>query len=450
MNADFRSLRLRFLFASLLWVSVATVIAGGFISSLYRWHTTEQYRADLTGHLKELAILTAVGADGRPTLQRPMSDPRFRERGSGFYWQIEQLGQHPVTSETLGGAVLQGKFATEPEPQSGWNKGPAGDVLELGVARRTQGVATPVHYTIAIDRRLIERAIDRFNRDLALSLSVFALLMVVGATLQISYGLRPVRRIGDDLDLLRRGKLARLPTEVPSEFAPLVARMNALLDAQSAVVQRARLSAGNLAHGLRTPLALIGGEADQLEGKDPRASADFILAQCDGMRRQIDYHMARASAAGTRVTGCVANVAALVTQIVDVMQRLHFDRDLTYRIEVPRDIQVNCEAGDLTEMLSNLIDNASKWATRNVAITASTLDGRVAICVADDGPGISLEKRPAVFGIGTRLDETKDGCGLGLPISRDLAELYGGAVDLEDAPGGGLVVVLTLELFEAA
>lgn len=450
MNADFRSLRLRFLFASLLWVSVATVIAGGFISSLYRWHTTEQYRADLTGHLKELAILTAVGGDGRPALQRPMSDPRFREQGSGFYWQIEQPGQRPVTSETLGSAALQGKFASEPEPQSGWNKGPFGDVLELGVVRPAQGITVPLHYTIAIDRRLIEAAIDHFNRDLALSLAVFALLMVIGATMQISYGLRPVRRIGDDLDLLRRGKLARLPTEVPSEFAPLVARMNALLDAQSAVVQRARLSAGNLAHGLRTPLALIGGEADQLEGKDPRVSADFILAQCDGMRRQIDYHMARASAAGTRVSGCDANVAALVKQIVDVMQRLHFDRDLTYRIEVPRDIQVNCEAGDLTEMLSNLIDNASKWATRNVTITASTLDGRVAICVADDGPGISLEKRAAVFGIGTRLDETKDGSGLGLPISRDLAELYGGAVDLEDAPGGGLAVVLTLELFESS
>ena len=450
MNADFRSLRLRFLFASLLWVSVATVIAGGFISSLYRWHTTEQYRADLTGHLKELAILTAVGGDGRPALQRPMSDPRFREQGSGFYWQIEQPGQRPVTSETLGSAALQGKFASEPEPQSGWNKGPFGDVLELGVVRPAQGITVPLHYTIAIDRRLIEAAIDHFNRDLALSLAVFALLMVIGATMQISYGLRPVRRIGDDLDLLRRGKLARLPTEVPSEFAPLVARMNALLDAQSAVVQRARLSAGNLAHGLRTPLALIGGEADQLEGKDPRVSADFILAQCDGMRRQIDYHMARASAAGTRVSGCDANVAALVKQIVDVMQRLHFDRDLTYRIEVPRDVQVNCEAGDLTEMLSNLIDNASKWATRNVTITASTLDGRVAICVADDGPGISLEKRAAVFGIGTRLDETKDGSGLGLPISRDLAELYGGAVDLEDAPGGGLAVVLTLELFESS
>lgn len=444
MNADFRSLRLRFLFASLLSVSVATVMAGGFISSLYRWHTTEQYRADLTGHLKELAILTGVGANGRPVLLRPMSDPRFREPGSGFYWQIDKAGESPVTSPTLGSAVLQGKYSTRVEPQSGWNKGPVGEVLELGVTRAAQGpgqgIGAPLRYTIAIDRRLIEATIDHFNRDLALSLSVFALLMVIGATLQVVYGLRPVRRIGDDIDLLRRGKLARLPTDVPSEFAPLVVRLNALLDAQSAVVQRARVSAGNLAHGLRTPLALIGGEVDQLEGKDSSASADFILAQCDRMRRLIDYHMARASAAGTRVTGCVANVSALVTQIVDVMQRLH----------VAGDVEVNCDAGDLAEMLSNLIDNAGKWALRTVTISATIADGRVTICVVDDGPGIAPEKRAAVFDVGTRLDETKDGRGLGLAISRDLAALYGGIIDLSDAPGGGLSATLILESSEAA
>lgn len=448
MTADFKSLRLRFLFAALLWVSLATVIAGGFISSLYRWHTTEQYRADLTGHLKELAILTEIGPDGRPKLQRPMSDPRFRESGSGFYWQIEEPGRTRVTSTTLGNATLQGQFATRAEPQSGWNVGPAGEVLELGVQRPVAGVTTPLHYTIAIDRRLIETAIDHFNRDLALSLSVFAVLMIVGATLQISYGLRPVRVIGDNIDLLRRGKLARLPTEVPSEFAPLVARMNALLDAQAAIIQRARVSAGNLAHGLRTPLALIGSEADHLGDKDPDESAQFIQAQCNRMQRQIDFHMTRASAAGTRVTGGLANVSALVTQIVGVMQRLYVDRSLVFRIDVPTDIEVNCDPSDLAEMLSNLIDNACKWSVRTIAIGASATDECVIISIVDDGPGISPDQRASVFEIGTRLDETKAGRGLGLAISRDLAALYGGTVELDDATGGGLRATLKLELSE--
>jgi signal transduction histidine kinase len=450
MNRKFHSLRVRFLLASLLWVSLATLIAGAFISGLYRWHTTEQYRADLTGHLKELAVLTSVGADGRPALQRPMSDPRFWEPGSGFYWQVQAAGQAPVKSATLGGAVLQGRFATRDVPRSGWSEGPFGQVLELGVVRTVPRVARPLHYTIAIDRRLIDDAIEHFNRDLTLSLSVFALLMIIGATLQVSFGLRPVKRIGDSIDELRGGKIARLPTEVPSEFAPLVSRLNALLDAQAAVVQRARVSAGNLAHGLRTPLALIGSEAEQLGSADDRVSGDFILAQCDRMQRQIDYHMARASAAGTQVTGSVANVAALVAQIVDVMRRLHFDRGLVFRLDVPDDVDVNCDAGDLTEMLSNLIDNACKWATTAVTVSAEVSAGKVTIAIVDDGPGIVPEKLESVFDVGTRLDESKEGRGLGLAISLDLASLYGGTVNLAQSPGQGLRALLMLPLSEAA
>jgi signal transduction histidine kinase len=450
MKSDLHSLRLRFLFASILWVSIATVVAGAVISGLYRSHTTRQYRDDLAGHLKELALLTAVGTDGRPALQRPMSDPRFREIGSGYYWQIEEPGFATVKSATLGNAVLKGTFATSDQTQSGWSKGPAGEALELGVLRVAPGIPTPLRYSIAIDRRLIDDAIQRFNRDLAISLTIFALLMIGGATAQITFGLRPVRRIGDDIDRLRRGTLARLPTDVPTEFAPLVARMNALLDTQAAVVQRAREAAGNLAHGLRTPLALIGGEAEQLGTTDDGGAAEFILAQCQRMKRQIDYHMSRAASAGTRMTGSVTNVAEMVKQIVDVMRRLHVDRSLTFMIDVSSDVEVSCDSDDLFEILSNLIDNAAKWAKTTVAIAAVSSDGIVAIEVSDDGPGIPPDQRLSVFDVGTRLDETKDGGGLGLAISSDLAALYDGSIELGSAALGGLVARLKLQPFDAS
>jgi signal transduction histidine kinase len=437
------SLRLRFLFAAVLWVSIATAVAGIVISSLYRTHTTEQYRHDLTGHLKELALLTTVGPDGRPSLQRPMSDPRFREIGSGYYWQIQEGRVPTAKSATLGSAMLAGSFATSAQPRSGWNVGPNGQALELGVMHVAQGSPMPLRYSIAIDRRLIDDAIARFNRDLAISLSIFALLMIGGATAQITYGLRPVQRIGDDIDRLRRGTLARLPTEVPTEFAPLVTRMNALLDTQAAVVQRARVAAGNLAHGLRTPLALIGSEAEQL-ARIESDKAEFILSQCERMRRQIDYHMARAGSAGTRLTGTVTDVGDMVRQIVDIMRRLRPDRGLTFLIDIPGQIGVSADPEDLFEILSNLIDNASKWARTTVAIGAAAPDGRVVVEVADDGPGIPTDKRGAVFDVGLRLDETRDGGGLGLAISADLAALYGGSIELGEASLGGLLARLTL------
>ncbi len=449
MMTAMHSLRLRFLFASVLWVSIATAVAGFVISSLYRTHTTEQYRHDLTGHLKELALLTTIGPGGRPTLQRPMSDPRFREMGSGYYWQIQKGPVAAAKSETLGNAMLAGAFATSEQPRSGWHAGPNGQALELGVLHAKEGSPGPLRYSIAIDRRLIDDAIARFNRDLAISLAIFGLLMIGGATAQITYGLRPVQRIGDDIDRLRRGTLARLPTEVPTEFGPLVRRMNALLDTQASVVQRARVAAGNLAHGLRTPLALIGSEVEQL-AKVEGDKADFILSQCERMKRQIDYHMSRAGAAGTRVTGSVTDVGDMVRQIVDVMRRLHQDRPLTFLIDIAGKVDVSADPEDLFEILSNLIDNASKWAKTTVAIGATAPEGRVIVEIADDGPGIPPDKRSAVFDIGTRLDEDQAGGGLGLAISADLAALYGGSIELGEAGLGGLLARLTLCSFDQA
>jgi len=266
--------------------------------------------------------------------------------------------------------------------------------------------------------------------------------------LQRRCGIRSRSTAGDDIDQLRRGTLARLPVDVPSEFAPLVTRMNALLDTQATVVQRARVAAGNLAHGLRTPLALIGGEAEQLESLDEGKSAAFILAQCQRMKRQIDYHMSRAASAGTRITGSMTNVADMVRQIVEAMRRLHIDRGLTFMIDVPANVEVSCDPEDLFEILSNLIDNASKWATTTVAVSAIITEGLVTIAVLDDGPGIPEDQRLAVFDVGIRLDETKDGGGLGLAISNDLAGLYGGSITLGESAMGGLSAQLRLQPFE--
>jgi signal transduction histidine kinase len=156
----------------------------------------------------------------------------------------------------------------------------------------------------------------------------------------------------------------------------------------------------------------------------------------------MDYHMRRARA-GARETGYVANVSALVQQIVTAMQRLHGARSLSFVVDIPSDTTVNCDEGDLAEMLSNLLDNACKWARARVAVTAQASAAGTMIEIADDGPGIAPDKRVYAFDVGTRLDESKAGSGLGLAISRDLARLYGGDLALLDGPGGGLLARLS-------
>lgn len=444
MTVDPRSLRFRFLLASLLWVSVATSIAAFVISSLYRDHVTRQYREELEVHLIELVGLANTGGRATPVLQRPLSDPRFIEGNSGFYWQIERNGRVQARSGSMQNGRLSGRFATSGRQASGRTNGPRGDVLETGIAIRARDGGAPLRFSMAAEWRLIDATLDRFNRDLALSMSIFALLLVVGAMLLVGYGLRPVRRLGLDIDRLRRGQLDRLPVDVASEFVPLVDRLNALLDTQSALVQRARVEAGNLAHGLRTPLALIADETDRLARGGEAEAAAFFNEQCGRMRRQIDYHMARATAAGSRASGRVTLLLPLVRQIVDAMRRLHAERSLVFEIDIEPSLEVDCDEGDLGEILSNLIDNASKWARRGVSVAARSHVAGVEIVISDDGPGIDPVMREAVFDVGKRLDEGKAGVGLGLAISRDLTRLYGGDLRLADGERGGLVATVAL------
>lgn len=444
ISPRFKSLRVRFLFASFLWVSVATVVAGFVISNLYRTHLTTQFHDELEIHLIELMRLSETDATGQPRLDRPLSDPRFQMTGSGFYWQIERIGHQALKSETLGDMALDGRLAHSTQEQIEWIKGPDGEVLQCGIQAPARDGGPPLRFSIAAERRLLDEIIASFNRDLGFSLTIFAALMVAGAMLQTLYGLRPAQQIADDIEKLRRGTMARLDSNAPEEFSGIVTRLNALLDSQTALVQRARVETGNLAHGLRTPLALINDEAEQLARNGEENAGSFIQTQCRKISRQINYHMMRARAAGTRATGFVANLKGVVQQILSAMQRLHANKQLAFVMDIASDMSVNCDEGDLSEIVSNLIDNACKWARAQIGISAYKADNMVVIEISDDGPGIAEDMRTRVFDVGARLDEGKAGSGLGLAIARDLARLYGGELELENASTGGLIARLRL------
>ncbi|PZU11519.1 HAMP domain-containing sensor histidine kinase [Sphingomonas sp.] len=434
-----QSLRFRFAIASLLWIGIGTLIAGFVISGLYRRHVTHTFVADLTNHLDELTSLTTVGAGGAPAMNRPLSDPRFQESRSGFYWQIERDGRAALTSTSLAGHhLLPSRPGEQAEPT--WTRD-HGEWL-LRIDRAGQG---GLRYSITASGRVLDAELHAFRTDLAISLGAFAALMLAGAILQVRYGLRPTERLALWIDDLRRGERSRLPEDVPSEFEGIVRRLNELIEAQAALVARARVEAGNLGHNLRTPLALVAGEAEQLANAGHDQAAHFILDQCDRMQRQIDYQMKRAAAAGARGAGAVSDLRAFVDPIAEAMRRLHAGRAIAIHVAIGGRIAVQCDPGDLSEMLSNLIDNACKWAATSVRVSAATDPAGTHISVEDDGPGIPPAARGRVLDVGVRLDDTQPGAGLGLAITRDLALLYGGGLSLRDREeGSGLLASITL------
>jgi signal transduction histidine kinase len=424
------SLRFRLIVGSAMVVTVAILIAALFIAGLYHTHTTNRFTSELDHHLDELIDLTALDADKGLRVRLPLSDPLFLVPGSGLYWQIDRPGGVSLRSESLGANSLIPR-----PPETEWGDTMVGSQRVMQRSRTVQRGGAPLIATIAADRRLLDEQVSQFHPDLAWSMAVLALLLIGGAVALVRFGLKPVHRLGEQVDQLRGGAIDRLDEQVPTEVAPVVERLNQLLDSQAQLIARARTESGNLAHHLRTPLALIVDEAEQLRLAGQGASADFLLARCDAMQQHIDYHLTRAAAAGTRGAGTMTEVAPLVEQIVAAMGRLHAGRTIAIDTVIAPGMRLACDSGDLAEILSNLIDNGCKWARSRVVIKGSGKH----IAVRDDGPGIPADRRADAITVGVRLDPTTPGAGLGLAATRDLLHFYDATLHLEDAAEGGLL-----------
>jgi len=267
---------------------------------------------------------------------------------------------------------------------------------------------------------------------------------------QVRRGLSALDRVRVSLGDVRNGREARLAGRFPAEVEPLVDDLNALLDHREEVVRRALAKAGDLAHGLKTPLAVLAHEAECAEAEGHSELAATLRQQLRRMERQVEVHLAQARAAGAGATlGAHCAVRDSADGLARTLARLHAERGLAITVEIDAGLSVRVEREDLDEMLGNLIDNACKWARAAVRVGAARAEGAgervsVSITVDDDGPGLAPELRDRVVRRGVRADESAPGSGLGLAIVRDLAELYGGTIALEDAPLGGLRARLTL------
>jgi signal transduction histidine kinase len=294
------------------------------------------------------------------------------------------------------------------------------------------------------DGRTIVLTRVAFRSSMAILVVISALSMVAGFR-QVRKGLSALDQVRWRLASVRSGAARRLEGTHPSEVEPLVDDLNALLEHREATVRRARAKAADLAHGLKTPLALLAQEADRAEAAGESELASAIRLQVERMRRQIDYQLAQVGAAASGAApGARCSVLDSAAGLVRALERLHAGRSLRIEVEIAAQHVVRGDSEDLDEMLGNLLDNACQWARSRVAVASQAVAGTVVITVDDDGPGLDAAQRGQVLERGVRADEESPGSGLGLSIVRELAALHGGEIRLEPAPLGGLHARLTL------
>jgi signal transduction histidine kinase len=283
---------------------------------------------------------------------------------------------------------------------------------------------------------------DAFAHPVTLVTSLSCLVL---GFVQVRRAVGAIQQLRSRLSTVRAGRARQLEGDYPAEVQPLVDDLNVLLEQREQTVRRALAKAGDLAHGLKTPLSVLAQEAERADAAGCHDLAASIGHEVERMRRQMDYHLAHARAAASGATpGARCSVRASAEALSRTLLRLHADKGLAIDVQAADHDYVRGQREDLDEMLGNLLDNACKWGRARITVRATREAGDVIITVDDDGPGLAASMREKVLQRGVRADEAAPGTGFGLAIVRDLADVYGGSIVLGASPDGGLRASLRL------
>ena len=438
---------------STVWAIVTLVVIFTLIATLYRQASERGFDSLLSAHLFNLIGSVGISDSGELTGSPDLGDLRFSEPNSGWYWSVlpasdgvtGERHSSSMTEEIPSPSVAEVPFNSAFQ-RTYTIEGIHGEELQVFESEFVLDAKNrAARFRVMGNETELEAEIATFQRRLLTYLSLFGVGMISINAIAILFGLQPLRRVREALAMVREGTAQRLTGRFPTEIEPLANETNALIENNRRIVERSRTQVGNLAHSLKTPLAVLVNEGRALGGEKGR----LIAEQTASMQKQIDHYLQRARVAAQRDSVVYRTpVAPLVGRMVRVMQKLNPAVGLS--LSLPgEDIVFAGEREDLEELLGNLLENAMKWAKSAVRVSlvgapGDSEEGLFEISIEDDGPGIPEEKAREALKRGRRLDETKPGTGLGLAIVADLVNEYGGTLALERSGLGGLKAVVRL------
>jgi signal transduction histidine kinase len=435
---------------------VLLVSAGLLLSYLFQVTIERNFDARLQAVLDGLLANVEVNEDGAPVVLGAIADTRFKLPLSGWYWQVSALDgrpDHELVSESLldnrlRPADLQNRARDEAGLARFYLIDQSGTQLR-GIEQRFTlfGGKQQFSFLLAGNFDELKREIAAFTQTLWAVLAVLGMGLLAAILVQVRFGLRPLRRLQDELAAIRSGAEERLAGRYPVEIEPVSNELNLLLQSNTEIVDRARTQVGNLAHALKTPLSVLSNEA-RIHGGE---LGHKVGEQAAIMSEQVSMYLDRARrAARASSLGAATDVSDVVDALARTLKRIHLERGMDCEVACPTGLKFRGERQDLEEMLGNLLDNAFKWARKRIDVEVTSVRGDdqgrhwLNVKVGDDGPGLPAEKRAEALKRGQRIDETKPGSGLGLNIVNETAMMYGGSVSLDRSPLGGLLATLRL------
>ena len=460
-----RSLVWRLVRSAAMWVVPALLFTAFSLIWFYRAATYKNFNDPLVYTIQALVanIETdplAVDEAGIMLANQPI-DARYQLALSGRYWMVGELTQDGVLDPIISSLSLSDstlKLAAKDADNVRNKQGEVIRAFAIGPDNEPLSLAAQsiifndqnLVIVAAADRRPALQAVRQFALVALGLLSVLAMGLTLAIYMQVRSGLKPLFDLRDRVVDIREGRARAVKGRYPKEIKPLADELNSLIGHNRDVVEYARTHVANLAHALKTPLAVLMNEADGKKSK----LADIVTKQTDTMNKQVDHHLRRARAAARgQSIGEKTPVADTVNSLVRTLGRIYRAKDLDFQVEIEDGLMFRGEKRDLEEMVGNLLDNACKWTRAKIKVTIETDTDRgakIRITIDDDGPGMAAEQYENVLKRGTRLDETTPGTGFGLSIVNDLAKAYNGALTLDKSPMGGLRTVLVIPMVKTS
>ncbi|GAD62182.1 sensor histidine kinase [Aquipseudomonas alcaligenes] len=425
-----------------LGLASVLIVVGLILAQSSLWlfdHSLRRYlQEDLKDETQTLLVALVRGQNGVQLDERRL-DPTFQRPFSGHYFRID------FADETWRSRSLWDRDLPKPAHaglQDGLGDGPRGQLL-LVYRGDYQRFGQRFSISVAQDYTPILESFRRLQW-LGLGLGAAALLLILLAQrYTVRSALRPLERVREQIAQLQQGRRTELDSQVPQELEPLVAQVNHLLSHTEDTLKRSRNALGNLGHALKTPLAVLVSLSEREELRDQPELQATLREQLAQIRQRLERELGRARLAGEALPGAHFDCAAELPGLFSTLGIIH-SHGLKLEWQAEPGLCLPWDREDLLELLGNLLDNACKWADAEVRLSLVQEGEGYRLWVDDDGPGIAPERREAVLGRGTRLDEQVAGHGLGLGIVRDMVEAWGGSLSLEDSPLGGLRVAISL------
>src|SRR3569623_167107 len=443
------SLTTRLLIAGSIVLTAFLGVTGYTLDHAFRDRAEQSLQERLQAHALGLIASAELRDNGQLYILDTLPEARYSRPNSGLYAQITSYdGQHrwrSLSLEPLGVELLSGvapgdkrfrRLVAHGQELYAFASG-----VTFGLCKKTSEGYT---FSVAEDMAIYYEQVADFRQTLWGLLGGVALLLLTVQGAILRWSLAPLRGAAQDLAAIESGKQRQMERRYPRELRGLTDNLNALLASQREHLERYRHTLSDLAHSLKTPLAVLQGEVEKAPASELRASAS---EQVQRMIDIVDYQLQRAATSGRMPLAAPVSAAALINKMAASLNKVYADKHVLCEIHTEDQVDFAGDEGDMLELLGNLMDNAYKWCKRRVIVTTRARaddDRSLLLIVEDDGSGIALDTADAVLRRGVRDDTRHPGHGIGLAIVQDIVRLYGGELTIDTGVLGGAQLTVAL------